>query len=174
MKRNYESGVKDSVTFFTGNEIEHTPAYGMHTLFVVGLHDPDEIQAVIDNYGNEITHIYFGANMSFCPSGQDSWHMWEQMIGEFLDRDLWCTLDLDAVHAAQLAESRLVEHRRFIPQISVKLPYLRFLGYNATLKIDDSDFAFSNPGVWCHNLQSLCTRDVFTDWDAYGKDTIIK
>ena len=31
MKRNYESGVADSITFFTGIEIEKTPAYGMKT-----------------------------------------------------------------------------------------------------------------------------------------------
>ena len=36
MKREYNTGTKDSVTFFIGTEIEHTPAYGMRTLFVVG------------------------------------------------------------------------------------------------------------------------------------------
>jgi hypothetical protein len=54
------------------------------------------------------------------------------------------------------------------------LPYLNQLGYNATLKIDDKDFAATNPGVWCHNLQDLLGRDRFTDWDQYGKDEIIK
>ena len=40
MKRNYQSGETDAITFFVGIEIEHTPAYGMRTLFVVGEHDP--------------------------------------------------------------------------------------------------------------------------------------
>ena len=40
MKRDYKDGVATDITFFTGVEIEHTPAYGMKTLFVVGVHDP--------------------------------------------------------------------------------------------------------------------------------------
>ena len=39
MKRNYKSGITDDITFFTGIEIEHTPAHGMKTLFVTGVHD---------------------------------------------------------------------------------------------------------------------------------------
>ena len=37
MKRPYESGVNDTAIFFTGIEVEKTPAYNMQTLFVVGL-----------------------------------------------------------------------------------------------------------------------------------------
>ena len=50
MKRNYESGVTDSITFFTGIEIEHTPAHGMKTLFVVGVHDPYVIMELARNH----------------------------------------------------------------------------------------------------------------------------
>jgi hypothetical protein len=96
------------------------------------------------------------------------------MIKACLDKDFWCTLDFDVRETEGLLESGLTEYRRFIPQISVKLPYLNQLGYNATLKIDDKDFAATNPGVWCHNLQDLLGRDKFTDWDQYGKDEIIK
>lgn len=183
MKRNYESGVKEDITFFVGTEIEHTPAYGMMTLFVVGTHDPQTIfQMVKESKSNKdvskhIKHIYFGANQSFRTKGvNDSagWAPWEKMIKACLDEDLWCTLDFDVSETEGLLESPLVEYRRFIPQISVKLPYVKQLGYNATLKIDDKDFAATNPGVWCHNLQDLMGRDKFTDWDQYGKDEIIK
>jgi hypothetical protein len=54
--------------------------------------------------------------------------------------------------------------------ISAKLPYLQQLGYNATIKIDDKDFQATNPGVWCHSVQSLIRRRVFTPWDHYTKD----
>ena len=40
MKRDYKSGTLDNITFFTGVEIEKTPALGMKTLFVVGVQDP--------------------------------------------------------------------------------------------------------------------------------------
>ena len=31
MKRDYDEGKLDNVKYFTGNEVEHTPAYGMYT-----------------------------------------------------------------------------------------------------------------------------------------------
>ena len=175
MKRDYTSGVADSITFFTGVEIEHTPAYGMKTLFVVGVHDPYVIIELARN--NQCNHIYFGANQSFHTKGTNDiqgWRPWEDMIKACLDADIWCTLDFDVSETEGLLESGLTENRRFIPQISVKLPYINQLGYNATLKIDDKDFAATNPGVWCHNLQDLLGRDRFTDWDQYGKDEILK
>ena len=39
MKRVYDQGTDDSVTFFVGTEVEHTPAYGKKTLFIVGKND---------------------------------------------------------------------------------------------------------------------------------------
>lgn len=175
MKREYNTGTKDSVTFFIGTEIEHTPAYGMRTLFVVGVHNPFDVieQAQL----HDCTHIYFGANQSF-PNPQtddaDTWRPWERMIDQCLDSDLWCTLDFDVSCVQGVLECTFIGHRRFIPQISVKIPYLTQLGYNATIKLDDIDFEHSNPGVWCHSLHSLTTRESFTDWDQYGKDEIIK
>ena len=166
MKRTYTEGIKESITFFVGIEIERTPAYGMKTLFVVGVHDPYVIMELASKHGCE--HIYFGANQSFKTLGINdaaTWRPWENMIYVCLDseHEFWCTLDFDVREAEGLLESGLTEKRRFIPQISVKLPYLNQLGYNATLKIDDKDFSATNPGVWCHNLQDLLGRDRFTD-----------
>ena len=146
----------------------------MKTLFVVGVQDAGVILNLVKN--NDCTHIYFGANQSFPKLDCDDlmWRDWEVMIEECLDAGLWCTLDLDVAQAEGLLESALVEYKQFIPQISVKLPYLQQLGYNATIKIDDKDFAATNPGVWCHNLHDLLDRKKFTSWDQYGKDEIIK
>jgi hypothetical protein len=175
MKRDYTDGVANNITFFTGIEIEKTPAYGMKTLFVVGVHDDQIITTMAQN--NDCTHIYFGANQSFKTDGVNdaqNWRMWEDMIYVCLEQGYWCTLDLDVSEVEGLLESGLVEKQQFIPQISVKLPYLQQLGYNATIKIDDKDFKATNPGVWCHNLHDLLGRDRFTSWDQYGKDEIIK
>jgi hypothetical protein len=184
MKRDYDTGVADSITFFTGVEIEKTPAYGMKTLFVVGVHDPYAILDIVKesrsytDQSKHITHIYFGANQSFKTLGvndSETWRPWEDMIYVCLDSeyDLWCTLDFDVCEVEGLLESGLVEKRQFIPQISVKLPYLQQLGYNATIKIDDKDFAATNPGVWCHSLHDLLKRDQFTQWSKYTKDTAV-
>jgi hypothetical protein len=176
MKRDYDSGVAESITFFTGKEIETTPAYGMDTLFVVGVQDPHRIMEIAGEH--YCSHIYFGANQSFDAGGNTNnaeyWRPWENMIHACLESGFWCTLDFDVKDVEGLLESGLTEKRKFIPQISVKIPYLQQLGYNATLKIDDVDFAATNPGVWCHRLNTLLDENKFTNWDQYGKDTIIK
>ena len=177
MKRNYDTGVADSITFFTGIEIEKTPAYGMKTLFVTDVQDPYVIMELARNHSCQ--HIYFGANQSFPKlevNDAEQWRLWEDMIYVCLDADdeFWCTLDLDVAQVEGLLESGLIEKRQFIPQLSVKLPYLQQLGYNATIKIDDKDFKATNPGVWCHNLHDLLDRNKFTSWDQYGQDEIIK
>jgi len=38
MNRDYSTGTADNIDFFVGNEVEHTPAFGMRTLFVTGVH----------------------------------------------------------------------------------------------------------------------------------------
>lgn len=172
MKRKYDKGTEDSVSFFIGTEIEHTPALGMTTLFVVGVQDVEEIWRLA--HGNKCQHIYFGANQSFNPVTFDDWERWDSMIMQLLNQGYWCTLDLDVRHVQQLHESPLCESRRFIPQISVKIPYLHLLNYNATIKIDDADFEASNPGVWCHPLSQFTKRESFTGWDSYTKDKVLK
>lgn len=175
MKREYTEGTKEGITFFTGVEIEKTPAVGMKTLFVVGVHDADAILELASNHG--CNHIYFGANQSFpqlATDEADQWRPWERMIDQCLDAGYWCTLDFDVSIVQGVLEMPIIGHRKFIPQISVKIPYLTQLGYNATIKLDDLDFEYSNPGVWCHTLHSLTTREAFTNWDQYGKDEIIK
>jgi hypothetical protein len=174
MKRDYKDGVQEGITFFVGQEIERTPAFGMKTLFVVGVQDVNVILNMVKN--NDCTHIYFGANQSFPnPDINDSvtWRPWEDMINECLTSGFWCTLDLDIKAAEALLESSLTESRRFIPQISVKLPYMQQLGYNATIKIDDKGFEATNPGVWCIPLSELTQRKYFTNWDEYSNDEIL-
>ena len=165
----------EQVDFFIGKEVEHTPAFGLKTLFVVGVQD--STHTIKKAVQNECTHIYFGANQSF-PNPEvndgDAWRDWETMVSDCLQRGFLCTLDLDVKSVEGLVEGPLVEYNNFIPMISVKLPSLQMLGYNATIKLDDKDFAATNPGVWCHSLHELRDRKVFTDWSKYTKDEIIK
>jgi hypothetical protein len=165
----------EQVDFFIGTEVEHTPAFGLKTLFVVGIQD--STHTIKKAAQNGCTHIYFGANQSF-PNPEvnngDAWRPWETMISDCLQRGFLCTLDLDVKSVEGLVEGSLIEYNNFIPMISVKLPYLQMLGYNATIKLDDKDFAATNPGVWCHQLHDLRDRTKFTDWSKYTKDEIIK
>jgi len=165
----------DSVKFFVGTEVEHSPALGMRTLFVVGIQDSAEIVGMAQK--NNCEHIYFGANQSFpnlAVNNSGEWNRWENMIGSCLMHGAWCTLDVDVSAAEGLLEGSLIDHARFIPMISVKLPYAKLYNYNTTIKIDDKDFRATNPGVWCHSLHELQNRAVFTDWSKYSQDEVIK
>lgn len=171
----------EDIRFFLGTEVEHTPALGLKTLFVVGVQPiVDIIQILSDPYthvNQPIEHIYFGANQSFPNPAMDDfaeWEQWSEMIKPCLDTGILCTLDVDVSAAEGLTESGLTEYPNFIAMISVKLPYMGQLGYNATIKLDDRDFALSNPGVWCHSLHELQNRAVFTPWSKYTKDEVLK
>jgi len=165
----------ENIEFFVGQEVEHSPAYGHRTLFVIGVQNSTKIMSLAEQF--KATHIYFGANQSFPnPAINDAvtWKSWEGMIKACLESGYLCTLDLDVTAAEGLVEGALCEYNNFIPMISVKLPYIQMLGYNATIKLDDKDFMATNPGVWCHSLHDLRNRDRFTDWSKYTKDTTVQ
>ena len=157
----------DNVDFFTGVEVERTPAFGKKTLFVVGVQPVADIEAKL--IGAE--HIFFGANHSFHPASRLEWQRWESMILPFLNKGYLCSLDILITHVEEFHDGGLCEHRNFIPQIRVSIPYTKLWNYNTMLKIDDKDFDATNPGVWCHSLHSLMSRDTFTSWDDYKGDS---
>lgn len=170
MKRDYDNGSSEGVTFFTGVEIEHTPAYGMKTLFVTGVQSIEHI--ALNMQGCD--HIFFGANHSFNPQGYDEHKAWENMIMFFLDKDYLCSLDIPINQVEEFHDSGYCEYNNFIPQIRVPVPYIKLWNYNTMLKIDDKDFNATNPGVWSHSLHKLMNRDNFTDWSQYKNDKVLK
>mgnify|MGYP001165103634 FL=1 len=177
MKRDYDAGIADDVAFFTGVEVEKTPAFGMKTLFVTGIQECNEIQLHYEQ--EQCEHIFFGANHSFnpgikFPQDADEWEPWDNMIKAFLIAGKLCSLDIPIALAEAFLESPLIEYDNFIPQLRVPLPYAKLWNYNTMLKIDDKDFKATNPGVWCHNLHDLMDREKFTDWNKYGLDKVIK
>lgn len=171
MNRDYDTGQRNDVTFFVGNEIEHTPAYGMKTLFVVGQQSIETIKHVLKD--QDIRHIFFGANHSFNPQDYDEHHRWEQMITYFLEQGYWCSLDIPMNQVEEFNDGGLNDYDRFIPQIRVPIPYIKLWNYNTMIKIDDRDFRATNPGVWTHSLHKLKDRECFTDWDCYKNDKVL-
>ncbi len=162
---------RQNVVYFTGYEVEHTICYGMKTLFVVGTPPVEEILEQAKKH--EVTHVYFGTSQSFNPKdiSQEEYAPWDNVIYGCLDAGYWVSLDFDVKHIEGVHESGYCERQRFVPMISVKLPYINLLNYNATLKLDDLTWGKTNPGVWTHHLQSLMDKDKFTYWDQYTQDT---
>ena len=172
MKRDYDSGVMTGVNFFCGTEIEHTPAYGLQTLFVVGVQPVDAIEELATH--KNCKHIFFGANHSFNPKDYEEHKRWEDMIYYFLKKGVLCSLDIPMSQVEEFHESGYCEYDNFIPQIRVPIPYIKLWNYNTMLKIDDKDFKATNPGVWSHSLHDLQDRSKFTPWDKYSNDEVIK
>lgn len=160
---------RQDVVYFTGYEVEHTVAYGKFTLFVVGTPNLEEIISKAKEYNVE--QIYFGTSQSFKPSTIDDWHIWDDRIKGCLKAGYWVCLDFDVSYAKEIHEDGWTEYDNFIPMISVKIPYIKLFNYNATLKIDDTTWGATNPGVWTHHLPSLMTKETYTNWGRYTQDT---
>jgi len=166
---------RQAVVYFTGYEVEHTICHGKFTLFVVGTPPVEEILAKAKEAG--VDHIYFGTSQSFpdiAVNDAVEWTKWIDTIKPCLNADYWCTLDLDVRQAEGLLETGLCESNRFVPMLSVKLPFISLFNYNTTVKIDDLTWGATNPGVWTHQLHDLMSKDKYTYWDQYTKDTEVK
>lgn len=180
MLRPYSSGAHDEeVEAFVGSEVEHTPAYRMTTLFIVGRLGIKEVrdyvdlaQERVDALGmTSLRHIFFGANWSF--DGEDVL-AWSNLIKFFLREGFWCTLDFRPAQVPLVQKTGLCRHARFIPLMGVRIPSAYMLGPNATLKVDDTSFAGTNRGVWCLNLHSILNNQaVLTEWKVYSKDVVL-
>ena len=171
MKRDYETGSAEDVVFFTGIEVEKTPAFGKKTLFVTGIQKYADIKK---HYANErCEHIFFGANHSYNPVTAEEFENWDLMIKIFLDKGIMCSLDIPSTTNLEwFLDGELNENNNFIPQIRVVIQYNKQWNYNTMVKIDDRGFKETNPGVWCHSLHDLMDREKFTDWNKYGNDKI--
>jgi hypothetical protein len=165
---------RQNIVYFTGYEVEHTICHGMFTLFVVGTPPAEEIIEQAKKQDVNVNHIYFGTSQSFPnikTDDADEWNKWSDLIKACLAAGYWCTLDLDVNQAEGLLETGLCEYQRFVPMISVKLPYIGLFNYNTTVKIDDTTWGATNTGVWTHQLHDLMDKDHYTYWDQYTKDT---
>jgi len=168
---------RQDVTYFTGYEVEHTVAHGMYTLFVVGTPSLIDILAIaedsqsLEDESKRIKQIYFGTSQSFNPATHDNWKVWNDRIMGCLEAGYWVCLDFDVRYAEEIHEEGWCEQDRFIPMISVKLPYIKLYNYNATLKIDDRTWGATNHGVWTHQLHDLMRKTKYTHWDQYTQDS---
>jgi hypothetical protein len=174
MKRDYSTGESDNAIFFFGKEVEHTPVYGMDSLFVTGVQPVEAIEGALASTTYETKHIFFGANHSFNPVDYTEHKAWEDMITHFLEKGYWCSLDIPLNQVEEFNDGGLNDYDLFIPQIRIPIPYIKLWNYNTMLKIDDKDFKATNPGVWCHSLHNLKDRSKFTDWSQYSNDEVIK
>lgn len=155
--------------FFVGPEVEYTAANGKKTLFVVGMQKIKTIEELAVKH--KTPHIFFGTANSFLFDGND----WDRVISHFLERGYMISVEYSA-HQHEKMLSKLSpwiwQSKHFIPVLSVKIPNIEFSNPNLILKIDDSEFQHSNPGVWCYNHQELMDSNRMTGWQEYDLEEI--
>ena len=170
MKRTYSTGIKKDVTVFSGIEVEHTPAYGLQTLFLARNDLTfDQIQelAVMSN----AEAIYYGANKSY----MHNQFMQVPQIIKFLEHGYYVTVDYP-YELHQLVSQKYAltwKHKKFIPFCSIIMPDSEE-DTSLYFKIDDTDFNKTNPGVWTMGMKDFKSKAGYTIWDDYKKDEPIE
>ena len=170
MKRNYSTGVKKDVTVFSGIEIEHTPAYGLQTLFLARNDLTfDQIQecAVMAN----AEAIYYGANRSY----KHNHYMQVAQIIKFLEHGYYVTVDYP-FELHQMVNQKFAlcwKDPKFIPFCSIIMPHSEE-DTSLCFKIDDVDFDSTNSGVWTMSMKDFKEKSGYTKWEDYKKDEPIE
>ena len=153
--------------YFTGLEVENTPAKGLQTLFVIGEQDPAE---TLTQYKQQnCKHIFFGADHSFTNKSDAT--KWMLMIAHSLNHNILCSLDIPPAQIE--AVNDILKHSNypnFIAQIRLELN--AFNSHKTCIKLDDKLGADSG-GVWTHTVDSLKTQDAHTQWSAYEQDETV-
>lgn len=168
MNRDYQDGVKDSATFFVGNEVEKTLTEGMKTLFVVDLQRTATVLRHAEK--NNCKHIYFGANHSYkVLDGQEIQSISSQ-LKYFLEKDYYVTIDMNPAYHKFTDITNLLSYPKFTVVYGITMENVTNLKGNVVIKIDDKDFKATNPGVWCWSVRDLIKKKHFTPWDKYGAD----
>ena len=170
MDRDYKTGKSDSVGVFSGLEIEHTPAYGKQTLFLArnDLYF-DQILALAEKVKAEA--IYFGANRTFMHNIANTPHL----IRRLMRRGYWCTIDYQHCVHNEVKErfSDIWNEEKFIPFCSIIFPDSE-TDDNLCIKVDDTDFNKTNPGVWTMTMDHFKQSSGFTSWKEYTQDEPIE
>lgn len=160
----------DNIELFSGKEVEHTPAYGMQTLFVNCKPSVDKILE------HAVEHVYMGANhLDIDYKNAEELSYFNSTIGSLLAKGFYVTLDYDAhQHNTMLhaLDNIIWRSKRFIPMLSVHIPKVEDHS-NLTIKIADQNFKGSNGGVWCMNMNDVPPLK-FTPWNAYEDDEAVE
>jgi hypothetical protein len=170
MDRDYKTGKSASVGVFSGLEIEHTPAYGLQTLFLarndLTLEQITELAEMVNAKA-----IYYGANRSF----MHNHGLQLSQIMNLMDAGYYVTIDYPhSLHSEVKQRFQSVwKNEKFIPFCSMIFPNSEDDG-NLCIKVDDVDFNKTNPGVWTMTMDHFKQTAGFTSWKEYKQDKPIQ
>ena len=174
MQRNFLNNLGmtvDKTNYFVGDEIEHTPNFGLRTLFIVGDQDMYSKQEVIKKLAteNNCQHLFFGANHSFT-TRQELQLMEFVHVLHNMSKHYKISIDVPADLIEKAMFAHIHEVKDICIQIRFPIPNVLKLNKFTQIKVDDRDFKATNPGVWTVPLTSMLNEKVFTPWDLYDND----
>ena len=170
MDRDYKTGKSASVGVFSGLEIEHTPAYGLQTLFLarndLTLEQITELAEMVNAKA-----IYYGANRSFM---HNHGLQLAQMM-KLMDAGYYVTIDYPySLHTEVKQRFKSVwKNEKFIPFCSIIFPNSED-DDQLCIKVDDIDFNKTNPGVWTMSMDHFKQTAGFTSRKEYKQDQPIQ
>lgn len=168
MQRSYANNISSStVTKFIGTEVEKSPAYGLRTLFVTS----DDCQYALSHEFdiNNVNHVYLNANHS------DPFNIPIHVL-LLLQQNLnvkYMTIEVFTREEFELIANIALEFDKILIMWSVAIPDVLSIGNRVTIKLDDSTFNHSNPGVYCMSALEFITNSHETKWNEYTQDTPI-
>jgi hypothetical protein len=170
MDRDYKTGKSDSVGVFSGIEIEHTPAYGLQTLFLAR---NDLTHEQIKTYAEKVNAkaIYYGANRTY----MHNHGMQLTQMKRLIDDGYFVTVDYPySIHAEVKEKFKMLwNNEKFIPFCSIIFPNSED-DDQLCIKVDDVDFNKTNPGVWSMSMNHFKQTAGFTSWKEYKQDQPIQ
>jgi len=170
MLRDYKTGVKEDVNVFSGKEIEHTPAYGLQTLFLAR---NDLTYEQVKDLCVEVNAeaVYYGANRTFLNNIANQ----PLQINRLLNDGYYVTIDYQyKIHdEVKKRYSAVWQHEKFIPFCSIIFENSEE-DTKMCFKIDDVDFNKTNKGVWAMSMEDFKSKAGYTQWEQYKQDQPIE
>ena len=170
MLRDYSTGVKEDVKVFSGKEIEHTPAYGLQTLFLarndLTYEQIKDLCVMVDAEA-----VYYGAKRTFLNNVANQ----PLQINRLLNDGYYVTIDYQYnIHdEVKKRYSAVWQHEKFIPFCSIIFENTEE-DTRMCFKIDDVDFNKTNKGVWAMGMEDFKSKAGYTKWEQYKQDQPIK
>lgn len=159
----------NEAVFFIGPEVEHTLAYSLKTLFVVGARNKEHILSFAQEH--KCPHVYLGANKSFQRNKR-----FVEIAEYLLENRIKVTVDYPVTSQEWVIENwptEILNHKDFIAMISVEIPKIETFSKNAAIKIDDTGLDHNNTGVWTLPVGEVMDSNRFTPWSDYNNDQVV-
>lgn len=168
MNRDYVDGnVSSTITKFIGKEVEFSAAYGLSTLFVLSTEALFVKQFDFARY--QVSHVYLNANHSD-PYQIDESVMYYLQSCEYVR---YMTIEVFDKEQFEYIQQHALQFTKILIMWSVAIPNVMSIGNRVTIKLDDSTFNHSNPGVYCMSALEFITNSHETKWNEYTQDAPI-